>query len=323
MEVRLLNRVKPIFTPRPAGPSLLLIRVLAPRSAAFLLVLSALLPTVAAAAEPNPASPAAVPGTLFIVGGGTLPDAFRRHFLELAGGKNARIVFIPTASTKAEEAQLFPTWQFFQSQPVKSAHLLHTRDRKRADDPDFVKPLHEATGVWFTGGDQSLLGSAYHGTAVEKALHRVLGRGGVVGGTSAGAAVMSTPMIVGGKVTAELADGFGLLAGVIIDQHFQQRNRFRRLLGVLDRYPECLGVGIDEETALVVRGQTGTVAGKGNVWACLCARGKTPESIKPLKEGEKLDLGALIKTAYARAKPVREGSPITPAERTTTLSTKP
>ena len=214
-----------------------------------------------------------MPGTLLIVGGGKLPDAIRLHFVELAGGKKARIVVIPTASNKADQPALVQTYLSFKSMDVQSVVLLHTRDRKMADDLTFIKPLTEATAVWLTGGDQSRLSLVYHGTAVEMELQKLLGRGGVIGGTSAGAAVMSSLMIVGGTVDAEVGTGFGLLTGVVIDQHFHNRNRLHRLLGVLAKHPECPGVGIDEETALVVKGRTATVEGNGNVWACLWLRG--------------------------------------------------
>jgi cyanophycinase len=248
------------------------------------------------AAEP------AISGTLLIVGGGPLPDAIRSHFVELAGGKNARIVVIPTASNKADKPNQIETYLRFKAMDVKSVQLLHTRDRKKADDPDFVKPLTEATGVWLTGGDQSRLSAVYHGTAVEKELQKVVARGGVIGGTSAGAAVMSAVMIVGGIREAEVGDGFGLLTGVVIDQHFWNRQRLTRLLGVLAKHPECPGIGIDEETALVVHGQTAMVEGIGNVRACLCACGKLPASVQVLKDGEKLDLAALVRSAMTRGK---------------------
>src|SRR5262249_56303382 len=97
--------------------------------------------------------------------------------------------------------------------------------------------------------------------------------GGAVGGTGAGAAIMSSLMIAGGTQEAEIGTGFGLLGGVVIDMHFANRDRLHRLLGVLARHPECTGVGIDEETALVVRGDTATVEGNGNVRACFCPHG--------------------------------------------------
>jgi cyanophycinase len=185
--------------------------------------------------------------------------------------------------------------------------VLHTRDRKVANDPEFVKPLTEATGVWLTGGDQVRLATTYHGTLVEKELQKVLARGGAVGGTSAGAAIMSSLMIAGGSQEAEVGTGFGLLAGVVIDMHFQNRNRLHRLLGVLARHPECTGVGIDEETALVVRGGTAVVEGNGNVRACFCPRGALTEAnVQVLRNGEKLDLAGLLRTAAAALKEAAE-----------------
>src|SRR5262249_30437995 len=152
-----------------------------------------------------------IQGTLFIVGGGSLPDDVRDEFVRLAGGPNAKLVVIPTASTAADgpdaDKALEP-WKKYQ--PV-SLTRLHTRDRKKADDPAFVKPLPEATAVWLGGGDQSKLTEAYLGTAVEKELHALLARGGVVGGTSAGAAVMSRVMITGGNPAARVGRGLGFL----------------------------------------------------------------------------------------------------------------
>ena len=102
--------------------------------------------------------------------------------------------------------------------------LLHTRDAKKANEAAFVKPLTEATAVWFGGGDQGKLLAAYRGTAVERELHKLLQRGGAIGGTSAGAAVMSKVMITGGNPKAEVGTGFGFLTHVVIDQHFLKRN---------------------------------------------------------------------------------------------------
>jgi cyanophycinase len=260
----------------------------------------------ARALEPVPPPTPEKSGILFIVGGGNMPDSFRKHFLELAGGADARIVVIPTASFMAEQPELLTTYSFFKEQKIKSVALLHTRDRKKADEADFIKPLLNATGVWMTGGDQSRISASYHGTAVEKELKSLLGRGGVIGGTSAGAAAMSSLMIVGGREVAEVGTGLGLLTEVVIDQHFQNRNRLQRLLGVLAKHPDCPGVGIDEETALIVEGGSAIVEGNGNVRACLGARGTLPPSVQVLKSGEKLDLDALIKAASIRGKPTGE-----------------
>jgi cyanophycinase len=269
-----------------------------------LLALVSLMTTAARAEEPKPAAAGTPTGILFIAGGGRLPEMVRRHFVDLAGGKSAHLVVIPTATIRADQPMPLDSYLFFKSLGVKSVEVLHTRDRKKADDAEFVKPLTEATGVWLTGGDQSRLSAAYHGTATERELRKLLVRGGVIGGTSAGAAVMSSLMITGGTVDAEVGTGFGLLAGVVIDMHFQNRNRLHRLLGVLAKHPECTGVGIDEETALIVQGATATVEGNGNVRACFCPHGALSEAnVQVLKNGEKLDLAALLKKATASLQP--------------------
>src|SRR5207244_2058174 len=118
-----------------------------------------------------------------------------------------------------------------------SVVILHTRDRKQADDAKFCEPLDAATAVWFSGGDQSRITAAYKGTLVEKKLHTLFARGGVIGGTSAGAAVLSDVMITGGNPKATTAAGFGFLPGFVVDQHFVKRDRKARLVGVLDAHP--------------------------------------------------------------------------------------
>ncbi len=193
---------------------------------------------------PEPARPA--PGALVVCGGGKLPDAVRDHFIELAGGARARIVVIPTASAKADTPEVAKALVPWQNQKVASVVLLHTRSRPQANDPAFLKPLTEATGVWISGGDQRLLTAAYLDTAVLAEIKKVLARGGVVGGTSAGAAVMSRVMICGGVQLPEIDQGFGLLAQVIVDQHFNQRNRLKRLQAALAKHPDLVGLGVDE-----------------------------------------------------------------------------
>ena len=251
-------------------------------------------------------------GWLVIVGGGVLPDTVRERFLELAGGKNARIVVIPTASGKADRVEALKGYAFWKAQKVASVVFLHTRRLLEANDPKFVKPLTEATGVWISGGDQSLLMAAYRGTAVERELRKLLDRGGVIGGTSAGAAVMSSVMIVGGNPLARVGQGFGLLPGVVVDQHFQNRNRLARLQGVLARHPHYLGLGIDEQTAAVVHGRLVTVMGNANVRLCVPAAGPRPARVQVLKAGERIDLEALGR-ATAAAGRTPPAPPRTPA----------
>jgi cyanophycinase len=231
--------------------------------------------------------------SLVIAGGGLLPGSVRHRFLELAGGSRARLVIVPTASPSVdgrplEEHSSCAAWQEVAGQ-VESLLFLHTRQHEKATEASFVRPLTAATGVWLAGGDQALLIEAYRGTAVERELRNLLTRGGVIGGTSAGAAVMSDPMIRGGNPVAELGWGFGLLPGVLVDQHFSERQRLPRLQGALDRHPGYLGLGIDERTAVVVQGRVATVLGDRQVHGCF--PGQT--TVKVFRSGDRIDLALL------------------------------
>lgn len=220
---------------------------------------------------------AELPGPLVIVGGGKTPAEARDAFFAYAGKDKAKIVVIPSASASADEAAqadgFLKPWQ--ELNPA-SVVIFHTRDRKTADDPKFVAPLAEATGVWFSGGDQARITAAYRGTLVETELKKLHARGGVIGGTSAGAAVMSDPMIAGGTDAAKVAPGFGFLPGFVVDQHFVARGRQKRLQGVIAANPHLVGLGIDEGTALIVKGRTARVVGDSTVTVCLAAGAGRP-----------------------------------------------
>jgi cyanophycinase len=209
------------------------------------------------------------PGSLVIVGGGEIPDEVRAKFMEFAGGKAAKLVIIPTASSAADkieerEAYLEP-WRRYS--PARLT-LLHTRTRAQADSSAFVVPIVEATAVWFGGGDQVELVTPYRGTAVEREFKALLKRGGVIGGTSAGAAVMSEVMIEGGNPKAQVGRGFGFVTNAVCDQHFLRRGRVNRLLGVLSERPHLIGLGIDEGTAFCLQGSKWSVVGRSYVIAC-------------------------------------------------------
>jgi len=260
-------------------------------------------PLQAVDARPKPVMTAAAPvasgpsdGTLLICGGGKLPGSIRDQFCKLAGGPRAHIVVIPTATARADRpeyrAHLLEDWK---TCDVGSVRLLHTRSRQTANDPSFVKPLTEATGVWLTGGDQVFLTNAYLGTAVQAELSAVLARGGVVAGTSAGAAVMSGVMIAGGKTKAEVSRGFDLIEGAVIDQHFLKRNRMDRLIGVLSAHPNLVGLGIDEQTALMVdlREHHLSVLGDSYVVACVPDAQRKAVRLQFLKSGDDLGMADL------------------------------
>jgi cyanophycinase len=270
-------------------------------------VLLLLVPRLLAKGLPPPAE---LPGPLVIVGGGGVPAEAREAFVTLAGKERGRIVVVPTASIDADNpAEVEGYLQPWRALKPASVQLLHTRDRKVADDPDFVKPLTEATGVWFSGGDQSRLTAAYKGTRMERELDKLHARGGVIGGTSAGAAVLSDPMITGGTTTASTGPGFGLLPGFIIDQHFLARNRQQRLAGVVTAHPEFVGLGIDEGTAVIVRGRSLRVIGKSAVTVLLAAEAGKPVQMRAAKAGTVLDLVELRKAAATR----RQSAPAQPA----------
>lgn len=234
-------------------------------------------------------------GALMICGGGKIPDSLRDRFVELAGGSSARIVVIPSGHMQADGPVGELTLAPWRSRKLGSLRLLHAHSRVEANDPSFLRPLAEATGVWISGGSQTRLVDTYLGTGFERALSDLLGRGGVIGGSSAGAAVMTRVMISGGRAEAKLAQGFDLLQGAVVDQHFLKRNRLKRLLGVVRDRPDLIGLGIDEQTAVVVdvRHQRLSVEGNSYVVACV-AEGKGPEATQEPEKAEPISSRAAM-----------------------------
>jgi cyanophycinase len=227
-------------------------------------------------------------GSLVIVGGGGIPDGLRGKFMALAGGKAARLLIVPTASRSADrkeddEGYLSP-WRTYSP---ASLSLFHTRSHDRANDPAFVRPITEATAVWFGGGDQTELIAAYRGTAVEREFKALLKRGGVIGGTSAGAAVMSDVMIEGGNPKAQVGRGFGFVTNAVFDQHFLKRNRINRLLGVLSDRPHLIGIGIDEGTSFILQGDRWSVVGRSYVIACEVGKDGKPVRVESFADGDR------------------------------------
>ncbi len=220
----------------------------------FLLVLS-FAPT--ASAKQDEFSP-----TLVLCGGGPLPDAVYERFLELAG-KRPSLVVIPTASQRRVELE--NVQKIWRSRGFQDVRVLHSNDRNVASSSDFVAPLKTATAIWFGGGSQQRIADAYLDTAVEKELCRLVRRGVVVGGTSAGAAIQSRVMIANGTREPKISTGFDLLHGSIVDQHFLKKNRLPRLLAAVRTHPRLIGFGIDEGTALVVQDGKAKVIGRSYV----------------------------------------------------------
>lgn len=285
-------------------------------SVAALVACSSLSANRAQAEEPAKSQPkviyskfAPVSGSLVICGGGRLPGPVMDSFVKLAGGNRARLVIIPTASSIADSDALESRMDFWRNQEVADVSVLHTRSRKTADEADFVKPLAKASGVWFMGGGQGRVTDAYLGTEVQKMVHAVLARGGVVGGTSAGAAIMSPVMIRrGSSKEAEVGEGLGFLPGTVIDQHFIKRNRQERLLGVLNSHPGMVGLGIDEGTALIVQGRKMSVLGESSVIACMPSIANGPPNVQILKSGDEVDLFNLCQSAVERTQVIASGA---------------
>lgn len=263
--------------------------------------------------------PAGGPGTVILSGGGRIPDEVRAAFVEAGGGAQCRLVVVPTATpgTDDQEAlqdgvEVAESWK---QREIASVEVLHTRDRDRANDPDFCAPLRQATAVWFTGGRQSQIAAAYHGTRFEDEVRQVLVRGGVVGGTSAGAACQSRVMIVRGQVWS--TPGLGMIPGVIVDQHFLARDRRGRLLEALQQHPHLVGLGIDEGTALVVKGRELKCLGESTVHLCLGACPTLEPCERVLQPGEVGDLTMFRREALARQRspfpPAQPGVPVVPS----------
>jgi cyanophycinase len=197
------------------------------------------------------------------------PSVVLRAFVDLAGGASATIVVIPAASEVPDSGRLYA--DLFVRLGAGSAQVLELATRETAQSLQAQKLIETANAVFFTGGDQLRLMSLIGGTHLDTIIHRRSARDLVVGGTSAGAAAMSGTMIVDGdtsrvqSATVSTGPGLELVPGVLVDQHFTQRGRISRLLSVIAQFPHYLGVGIDEDTALLVRGHQAEVIGSGSV----------------------------------------------------------
>ena len=209
-------------------------------------------------------------GSLVIVGGAMQDPAIVRRFIDLAGGPDAPIVIIPTAGGGEDYDQFYRGLATFRNQGARNLTVLHSYDPAEADTDDFVKPLEEARGVWFGGGRQWRLVDAYGGTKTEAAIREVLDRGGVIGGSSAGATIQGSYLARGDTRTntvmmGDHEEGFGYVKNVAIDQHVLRRNRHFDLIEVIEAHPELLGIGLDENTAIVVQGDSFEVIGESYV----------------------------------------------------------
>ena len=276
---------------------------------------------------PSPVDPKR-PGAVVLHGGGGISQDVFDRFVELAGGRNASIVFVPSAGygladydSEAEFqevlARRFGSWVGLQgSGRIRKLTFLHTDDPEDADDADFVEPLADATGVWFCGGDQGRLNYRYVAdfpgkTKFQERLRNVVARGGVVGGTSAGTAFMPEIMTMweereyrGAWPKVVAAHGLGLFDKAIVEQHFETRGgrleRFTRLLRESARLDELttrrgsgermIGIAVEEPAAVVIRGNHLAVLGDGSVHMFLKSNAGKTLAWHELKSGETAQL---------------------------------
>jgi cyanophycinase len=197
--------------------------------------------------------------------------AILRRFVKLCGGRQARIVIIPTASLASDTGERYEA--IFRDLGARHADALALESRSDCDSPDAMHTLEKATGVFLTGGNQLRLATHLGGTPIAKALRILNARGVHVAGTSAGAAFLSEHMIAFGEEGASpragsvtLAPGLGLTNRVVIDQHFRQRDRLGRLLTALAYNPFAVGLGLDEDTAAFIGpDETIEITGSGAV----------------------------------------------------------
>jgi cyanophycinase len=209
-------------------------------------------------------------GALVIVGGAMRDPAILERFMQLAGGPDAPIVVIPTAGGAESYDESFGGLRPFHEYGVRDLTLLHTNDPAVADTDEFVESIRAARGVWFSGGRQWRLADAYLGTKTEQALWDLLERGGVIGGSSAGATIQGSYLARGDTRTnvtmmGDHEHGFAFLRNTAIDQHLLRRNRQFDLIEIVEARPELLGIGIDENTAIVVQGDRFDVIGESYV----------------------------------------------------------
>jgi cyanophycinase len=246
-------------------------------------------------------------GTLLIVGGGNLEGSgIYEKFIALAGGPSAKIVVVPTAGGNRgrdgsvivyNEDSVLASWKKL---GLTNVHMLHTADPKVADTDEFAAMLKDATAVWFVGGRQWNIVDSYAHTKTYKAFHDVLARGGVIGGSSAGATIQGDYLVRGAISGADVMmapepehqQAFQFVRRVAIDQHINTRNRWLDLQQIMAKMPNLLGIGLSEATAIVVTGDRFEVMGKAQV-AIHDTTHPQPAGEKPyitLQAGDKYDM---------------------------------
>lgn len=213
-------------------------------------------------------------GTLILIGGGHVGDEIMKEFKKQAGGDSGRIVVIPTAMSDnflGNQDSIFQKIKKnFKNYGFSEVTILHTRDSSRANDETFIEPLKTATGIYFIGGRQWRIADGFLNTKAHKEMFKLLDRGGVIAGSSAGATIQGSYLARGDTKNNQIMmgdheKGLGFITNIAVDQHVMARNRQFDMFDILKNRPELLGIGLDESTAIVVEGDTFEVIGESYV----------------------------------------------------------
>ena len=219
-------------------------------------------------------------GHLIIAGGNVSDTSVFNLFIRLAGGPGAPVVIIPTAADDGifeGDSAMIMLEKRYNRLGFQNITILHTRDPKEADTRTFAEPITTARGVWFPGGRQWRLADSYLNTRTHRELNNLLTRGGVIGGSSAGATIQGSFLARGDTrantiMAGDHLEGLSFIVNVAIDQHLLARNRHFDMFEILELYPDLLGIGLDENTAIHVRGDTFEVIGQSYVAIYDCSR---------------------------------------------------
>ncbi|MBN8710723.1 MAG: hypothetical protein BGO12_00570 [Verrucomicrobia bacterium 61-8] len=232
-------------------------------------------------------------GTLLAVGGGDKTSIWP-IFFDLAGGKDAPIVVLTTASAASDQTN--GDVMELKAHGATNLTVLPTDSAELADSDSFIEPLRKARAIWIAGGRQGRLVDVYLGTKAEQEMHALLARGGVIGGSSAGASIQASYLVRGSKSDSKVMmapgyeKGFGFLRNTAIDQHVNTRNRVDDMHDVLVAHPSLLGIGLDEATAIVVKGDRADVVGAGFVHFSTLEEGR--DRVFDIPAGSSYDLTA-------------------------------
>lgn len=230
-----------------------------------------------------------------------IENGILRHIVRLAGGQNANIVIVPTASSIPDE--VIENYQSaFEILGCTNIHVVDIRDRSHSEEPENVEKIKNADAVLFSGGDQSQITKKIGETTIHHLLlHKYMNENFVIAGTSAGAMCMSSRMITGGNTTESfrkgvvgMGEGMGFTPNLIIDSHFIQRGRFGRLTEAVAKYPKLIGIGLAEDTGLIITNNNEfEVIGSGMV-IIFDGRNLTHNNEEILKEGDPMTLTNMV-----------------------------